>query len=135
MSKSGNNQEARQLEQAAADVERAKKRLASTMGALQYRLKPATLMNNAWEGVRDRGGEVADTTLQAVKGRPVTVSGILAALLIFLARDPLRRLVSSLFSRRGADEEGTIQANLEHDENFDLTAPTVERSRHEGVNA
>lgn len=136
MNKSQENAETRPLEQAASDVERAKKRLASTLGALQYRLKPATLMNNAWEGVRDKSGEVADTTLQAVKGRPVTVSGILAALLIFLARDPLRRLLAGLLGREQApDEEGTIQAHLDHDENYDLTAPAVERSRHEGVNA
>lgn len=125
----------RELEQAAADVERAKKRFASTMGALQYRLKPGTLMNNAWDGVRDKSGEVADTTMQAVKGRPVTVSGILAAILIFLARDPLRRLLASLFSRGGEKREDTIQADLSHDENYDLTAPTVARSTHEGVNA
>lgn len=127
--------ETRQLEQASTDVQRAKKQLASTLGALQYRLKPATLMNNAWEGVRDKSGEVADTTLQAVKGRPVTVSGVLAAVLIFLARDPLRRLAASLFSRGGGESEDTIQADLDHDENYDLTAPTVERSRTEGVNA
>ena len=128
--------ELRQLEQASTDVERAKKRFASTMGALQYRLKPGTLMGNAWDGVRDKSGEVADTTLQAVKGRPVTISGILAAILIFLARDPLKRLVASLFSGRRSDEDADIvRANLEHDEKYDLTAPTVERSAQEGVNA
>jgi hypothetical protein len=132
----GTSAELSQLEEAAANVERAKKRFASTMGALQYRLKPGTLMGNAWDGVRDKSGEVADTTLQAVKGRPVTVSGILAAILIFLARDPLKRLIASLFSGRRSDEEdGTVRANLDHDEKYDLTAPTVERSAQEGVNA
>jgi hypothetical protein len=135
MSKPTTDGEATRIEQAAADVERAKKQLASTMGALQYRLKPATLMSNAWDGVRDKSGEVADTTLQAVKDRPVTVSGILAAILIFLARDPLRRLLAGLFSRGGETREDTIQANLDHDDSYDLTAPTVERSRTEGVNA
>lgn len=123
------------LEQAAADVERAKKRFASTMGALQYRLKPGTLMTNAWDGVRDKSGEVADSTMQAVKDRPLTVSGVLAAILIFLARDPLRRLLASLLGRGDPEREDTIQAELDHDENFDLTAPTVARSAHEGVNA
>ena len=127
--------ETRRIEQASADVQQAKKRLASTLGALQYRLKPATLMSNAWEGVRDKSGEVADTTLQAVKGRPVTVSGVLAAIVIFLARDPLRRLLSSLFDRGEPEREDTIQADLDNHEHFDLTAPTVERSRTEGVEA
>jgi hypothetical protein len=136
MNQSGNNPaETRRIEQASADVQRAKKRLASTLGALQYRLKPGTLMSNAWEGVRDKSGEVADSTLQAVKDRPVTVSGVLAAIVIFLARDPLRRLLYSLLDRGAPDREDIIQADLDHHEHFDLTAPTVERSRTEGAEA
>lgn len=127
--------ETRPIEQASADVQRAKKQLASTLGALQYRLKPGTLMNSAWDGVRDKGGEVADTTLQAVKNRPVTVSGVLAAILIFLARDPLRRLVSSLFGRDEPPRDDVVQADLDNHEHIDLTAPTVQRSRIEGVEA
>jgi len=124
----------RRLAEASMEVEQAKKRLGSTMGALQYRLKPATLMTNAWDGVREKGGEVADDALTAVKGRPLTVSGIIAAIVIFLARDPLRRLIAGLFASDDEDAD-TIRANLDHDENYDLTAPTVERSREEGVNA
>jgi hypothetical protein len=125
------------LRAAAAEVERSKRQFASTMGALQYRLKPGTLMSNAWEGVRDKSGEVADTTLEKVKERPAAVSGILAAIVIFIAREPLWRFITGLFSRRGDEEDDgtTIRANLEHDESYDLTAPTVERSRPEGVNA
>lgn len=123
----------RPLEAAAAEVERSKRQLASTMGALQYRLRPATLMNNAWEGVRDKSGEVADNTLQAVKDRPATASGILAAIVLFLAREPLWRLIVGLFTD-AQEEEDTIQAHLDHDQDYDLTAPTVERSRPEGVN-
>lgn len=124
----------RPIEDAVAEVERSKRQLASTMGALQYRLKPGTLMNNAWEGVRDKSGEVADNTLQAVKGRPAAVSGILAAIVLLLAREPLWRLIVGLFSDRYEQDEDTVQANLDHDEDYDLTAPTVERSRPEGVN-
>jgi hypothetical protein len=125
----------RQLEQAAMEAGRAKKRLASSLGALQYRLKPATLMNKAWDGVRGKSGEVADTTLQAVKDRPLTVSGVIAAFVIFLARNPLWRLISGLFSPRREEDETIVRANLEHDESYDLTAPTVDRSRLEGVSA
>lgn len=122
------------LESAQLEAERAKKRLASTLGALQYRLKPGTLMNKALDGVRERGGEMADDAMTAVKERPMTVSGIIAALLIFLARDPLWRLLTSFFAKK--PPEGTVQADLaETDESYDLTAPTVEKSRHEGVNA
>jgi hypothetical protein len=132
--KSSESPATRQLEQAAAEVERSKRQLASSLGALQYRLKPGTLMNNAWEGVRDKSGEVADNTLQAVKNRPATVSGIIAAIILFLVREPLWRLIVDLFSN-GEEQQGTIQADLDHDENYDLTAPAVTRSRPEGVNA
>ena len=67
------------IEQAQREVERAKQRLASTMGALQYRLKPGNLMSDAWEGVREKSGEVADGALQAVKDRPAASTCILAS--------------------------------------------------------
>lgn len=124
-----------ELERAQMEVQRAKKRLASTMGSLQYRLKPATLMNNAWEGVREKGGVIADDALAGVKDRPKAVSGVLAAIFIFLARHPLLRLLTSLFTRR-PDDADLVKTSLDHhDENYDLTAPTVERSSLEGVNA
>lgn len=124
------------LEQAQMEVEQAKKRLASTAGALRYRLKPGTLVNNAWDGVRDKGSEMADGAIQAVKDRPVTTSGVVAAVLIFLGRDQLWRFASGLFSGRGEpDDPGVVRADLDtHDEEYDLTAPTVTRSMNEGVN-
>lgn len=123
-----------QLVRAKAEAEEARKRLASTMGTLQYRLKPATLMNNAWEGVRDRGSDAADRGLNAAKDRPMTISGIVAAVLIFLAREPLMRFIGNLFGPK--KDETVVTADLDRpDENFDLTAPVVERSRHEGVSA
>ena len=110
-----------QLARAQYEAEQAKKRLASTMGALQYRLKPGTLMNNAWEGVRDKSSDLTDGALQAVKERPGAASGVVAAVLIYLARE---------------EDDGRVVADLsEHSENYDLTAPTVERSMNEGVNA
>ena len=125
------------IEQAQREVERAKQRLASTMGALQYRLKPGNLMSDAWEGVREKSGEVADGALQAVKDRPAATSGILAALVIFLARDPLWRAACGLLSDDDEEQSaGTIKADLDnHDKDYELTAPTVKKSRKQGVNA
>lgn len=121
------------LEQAQREVEQAKKRLASTLGTLQYRLKPATLMTNAWDGVRDKSSELADDAIQAVKDRPATASGVLAAFLIFLARDPLWSLVSGWF--RSSDEDLVTTRLDGADDNYDLTAPKIDRPVNEGVNA
>ena len=75
-------------------------------GALQYRLKPGTLANQAWSGVREKSGEVADDALhsvndmadgavRAVKDRPVAASSVAAAILVFLLRAPLWRVPKS----------------------------------------
>ena len=124
------------IERAQFEVEQAKRRFASTAGALRYRLKPGTLANNAKDSVRRKSSDMADGAIQAVKDRPVTTSGAVAAVLIFLGREPLWRFASGLFSgRRAPEDAGVIRADLDgHDEDYDLTAPTVTRSMNEGVN-
>ena len=124
------------LARAQYEALQAKKRLTSTAGALQYRLKPGTLVNNAWEGVRDKSSVIADDALQAVKDRPRAASGLLAAIVIFLVRHPLWRAASRIVSRRRDEDEGVVKADLQtHDHNYDLTAPTAPRSAYEGVSA
>jgi hypothetical protein len=123
------------LEQAQFDVEEAKKRFANTKGALQYRLKPSTLASNAWDGVREKSGVAADGAVGAVKGHPGAIGGVLAAMTLFLAREPIWRALSGIFgSERDRPDPGVVSAKLDqHDPKFDLTAPTVERSNREGV--
>lgn len=135
----------RDLERAQYEVEQAKKRFTGTVGTLQYRLKPGTLANHAWAGVRDKGSEAADGArhsvsgyadgaMQAVRERPLAASGVAAAVLVFLARGPLWRAVTGLF--REDEDAGIVKTDLDnHDANYDLTAPTVERSTNEGVTA
>jgi hypothetical protein len=79
-------------------TEEARRRLTGTAGELQQRLKPKKLASNAWEGVKDKSGTLADDAMQAVKGRPVAVSAVLAAFTLFLARAPIKSAVSRLFS-------------------------------------
>lgn len=145
MNKKQQNASLRQLELARYQAKQAKKRFNSTLGALQYRLKPGTLANSAWGGVRDRGSEMADDAMEAVQGltdgamqtvkeRPMAVSGIAAGILLFLARRPLWRGASRLFSR-DTEDEGVVHADLDTHEKYDLTAPIVERSKTEGVEA
>lgn len=123
------------LARAQYEAIQAKKRMMSTAGALQYRLKPGTLASHAWEGVRDKSTDLADDALQAVKERPAAASGVIAAIVIYLARDPLWRGAMKLFAR-GNEDDGVVTTRIdEHDEHYDLTAPMVERSTNEGVSA
>ena len=123
--------DAAKLTQARREAELAKKRLIATAGALQYRLKPGVLAGTAIEGMRDKGEELAEDAIQAVKDRPIKVSGVLAGIGLFLARNSIKSAIRSL---RGRKHEDYVVADLEdHDKNYDLTAPAVKWSKQEGV--
>lgn len=120
------------LEQAKADAERAKQRLSTSMSALQHKLRPGNLANDAWSGVKEKGGVIAEDAIQAVKDRPVTASGVLAAVVIFLAREPLWAVASGFF--RNSDDSDLVTTKLtKQDKDYDLTAPTVKRPAKKGV--
>lgn len=117
------------------EAERARRRLAATAAELQQRLKPGTLASNAWEGVKDKSGEMADGAVEAVKARPVPVAAALAAFTLFLARAPLKAAVSRLFaSDEEADEDLVTVRVAGTDKDYDLTAPIAARTS-EGASA
>ena len=81
----------------------ARGRMERTLAAVQHRLSPGNLAEEAWDGVKDKSADIAEGALQAVKSRPKAVSLALGAFAIFLARAPLKRAVTRLIS--GADDE------------------------------
>jgi ElaB/YqjD/DUF883 family membrane-anchored ribosome-binding protein len=88
------------LEQAKIEAERARKRFTGTLDAVQERLKPASLADQAWTGVKDKGSDIADGAVEAVKARPVAAAGVAAAFLLYLARRPIISRASRLWSKR-----------------------------------
>jgi Protein of unknown function (DUF3618) len=123
-----------ELTMAKQEAERARRRLASTAAELQQRLKPGTIASNAWAGVKDKSGEIADDAVEAVKARPVPVAAALTVFTLFLARAPIKSAVSWLFSG-GSEDEDLITVRVdEGDENYDLTAPITARTS-EGASA
>ena len=113
---------ATQIEEARRQADLARQRLLATASELQERLRPGTIASNAWEGVKDRSGELADDAVEAVKARPVATASVLAALTLFLARHPLKSAVSRLFSK--APDEDLVTTRLDtSDGKYDLTAP------------
>jgi hypothetical protein len=92
------------LSLARREADAARARLLATASELQERLRPGNLASNAWEGVKDKSGELADDAMQVAKSRPVIVSAALAAFTLFLARAPIKSAVTSLISG-GADED------------------------------
>jgi hypothetical protein len=68
-------------------------------GALQYRLKPANLANEAWTSVRSKSELAADEAVGLAKGHPGAIGGVIAAATLFLAREPLWRTLTGMFGR------------------------------------
>ena len=73
------------------EVERTRAALLDTARELQQRLQPKTLASEAWENVKNKGADLAEDAVDAVAKRPVAVGGVVAALAMFLARDPLKK--------------------------------------------
>lgn len=101
-----------EIEQARREALRARSRFEQTLAAVQQRLKPGNLAEEAWDGVKDKSADLADGALQAVKSRPKAVSLVLGAFAIFLARQPLKRAVTRLISG-DEDEEGNQTQDAE----------------------
>jgi hypothetical protein len=117
-----------EISMAKQQAERARRRLASTAAELQQRLKPGTIASNAWAGVKDKGGEMADDAVEAVKSRPVPVAAALTAFTLFLARAPLKAAVARLFSGSEEDEDLVTVTLDGGDKDYDLTAPIAART-------
>ena len=78
------------------EAERSRARLMDTAHELQDRLSPRTLARGAWEGAKIKGADLAEDAVDAVKARPVAAGGVVAALTLFLAREPLMDLAHRL---------------------------------------
>jgi ElaB/YqjD/DUF883 family membrane-anchored ribosome-binding protein len=78
------------------EAERSRSRLMSTAHQLQERLSPKTLARNTWEGAKTKGADLAEDAVDAVRTRPLAATGIVAAVTMFLAREPLMELAGKL---------------------------------------
>ena len=87
------------------EVERSRARLADTARELQVRMAPKTLASEAWEKAKIKGADLAEDAVDAVKRRPVATGGIVAAIALFLAREPSKDLVSRLSDAMTSDDE------------------------------
>ena len=102
-----------------AEIEAAKRRalaakaqLGETLAEVQDRLSPGSLAEEAWDGVKDKGADLAEGALEAVRSRPKAVSLALGAFALFLARAPLKRAVTRLISGDG-EENGNHNDDAE----------------------
>ena len=73
------------------EVERTKAALLDTMNQLLERFQPHNLVDDLWESAKNKGADLAEDAVDAVAKRPVAIGGAVAALAMFLAREPLKK--------------------------------------------
>lgn len=86
------------------EVERRRSRLMATAHELQDRLSPKTLARGAWQGAKEKGADIAEDAVDAVRARPLAASGVVAAITMFLAREPLMDLAGKLVGGGGKEK-------------------------------
>ena len=105
--------------------------LLATIDEIKTRLAPKAVAHNAWEGAKDKTGEVAESTLAAVKERPLLTASVVAGAGAVLARKPLFALIGRLFEAR--EEPAPIvapkRAPAPKPKTPRKTAPAVKRIR------
>lgn len=79
------------------EVERRRGDLLDTVHLLQARLAPRTLATDAWEKAKTKGADLAEDAVDVVKARPVAVGGVVAAIAMFLAREPIKDAAGTLY--------------------------------------
>jgi hypothetical protein len=89
------------------EVQRARARLLETVDALErpithflQQLTPTHIMREAWDGAKEKGADIAEDAVDAVKARPLAATGVAAAIAMFLARGPLMDLAGRLVSSK-----------------------------------
>ena len=95
-----------QVTAAKIEADRARARLMDSARELQDRLSPGTLAHNAWEGAKIKGADLAEDAVDAVRRRPAIAGGVVAALTLFLAREPLIDLAGKLKGGAKAKRRG-----------------------------
>ena len=95
---------------ARAEVEARKAEMIDTVRELQQRLQPATLASGAWEAAKNKGANLAEDAVDAVRSRPVAVGGVAAALGLFLARAPIKDVARRFYDGMTSAKDEPPQA-------------------------
>ena len=82
----------RKAEQARAKLFATAEDLLDHARGLKQKLAPGNLAHNAWDAAKSKGADVAEDAVDAVRKRPVVATSAVAALALFIAREPLMDL-------------------------------------------
>jgi hypothetical protein len=95
------------------EAERARERLIDTARDLHDELldflSPHNLARDIWDSAKEKGADLAEEAVDAVRSRPAIASSVVAALALFFAREPLidmaGKLAKGVQTRRKASKD------------------------------
>lgn len=90
--------ESPEIAAARLEIERSRSRMMASAQQLQERLSPQRLTRDAWQGAKEKGADLAEDAVDAVKARPIAATSVVAAIALFLAREPLMDLAGKLMN-------------------------------------
>ena len=99
-----------QIAAAERAVERARERLVDTVETLAGQLEPKRLVRGLWDDAKDKGADLAEEAVDAVKARPLAATGIVAGLALFLAREPIAELAGKAWSGAKSSKKSRVAA-------------------------
>ena len=88
------------IEAARLEVERSRAQMLGTAKLLQHRLEPGKLTRDAWESAKEKGADLAEDAVDAVRKRPYAAGGAVAAIALFIAREPIMELFGKLTEKK-----------------------------------
>ncbi len=95
--------------EAEEQVELARAQFLDTIGDLADRLEPRKILDEVWDTAKEKGVTIAGEAVDAVKRRPVATSGVLAAIGMFLAREPIKQGIVNIYDAMTSDEDETTE--------------------------
>ena len=98
--------------EARLEAERARARLLVSVRQLEAplldlkeQLTPKRIMGEILEGAKNKGADLAEDAVDAVRARPIAATGVVAAIALFLAREPLIGFAGKLLEGKSAAKE------------------------------
>ncbi len=111
------------VEAARIEAERSRAQLLDTARLLQQRLQPGKLTRDAWESAKEKGADLAEDAVDAVRKRPYVAGGVVAAIALFFAREPVMDLVGKVTGGMTSDEPGKISKRRKRNESQPAKSP------------
>jgi hypothetical protein len=82
--------------------------------SLQRKLEPSHIARDAWETAKSKGADLAEDAVDAVRKRPVAATSAVAAIALFIAREPLMDLASKVMNGGSKKKPKTARKSKEH---------------------